>query len=86
VLRGTLDARAAGFDRSKAERMLMRLILRAGLPTPERNARIGRWEADFLWRDQRLIVETDGYAGHAGPEAFHRDRRRTESSSSPAMT
>jgi very-short-patch-repair endonuclease len=31
--------------------------------------------ADFLWRRQRLIIETDGHATH---QAFERDRRRDQ--------
>ncbi len=75
-LRRTLDARADGFDRSKAERILLRLILRAGFPRPERNVQLGRYQADFLWSEPRLVVEIDGYAGHSGPQAFARDRRK----------
>lgn len=36
----------------------------------------GGAEADFLYRDQHLIVETDGRATHAVRKAFHSDRRR----------
>ena len=39
--------------------------------------RVGGWEVDLLWRDQRLIVEVDGYAAHSSPWAFERDRRKT---------
>lgn len=31
---------------------------------------------DFLWRAQRLIVETDGGAYHSSRRAIERDRRR----------
>jgi very-short-patch-repair endonuclease len=31
---------------------------------------------DFLWRDRRLIVETDGYRYHRGRSAFEADRSR----------
>ncbi len=33
---------------------------------------------DFLWRDQRLIVETDGHRTHGTRQAFERDRRRDQ--------
>ena len=36
----------------------------------------GGAEADFLYRDQLLIVETDGRDTHAVRKAFHSDRRR----------
>jgi len=53
------------------------LVRRAGLPEPEVNARLGRWEVDFLWRKERVVVEVDGYASHSSPQAFERDRRKT---------
>jgi len=37
---------------------------------------IGPFLVDFLWRDRRLIVETDGYRHHGGREAFEADRER----------
>ena len=35
-----------------------------------------RFQPDFLWRAQRLIVETDGWETHSTRRAFERDRRR----------
>ncbi len=35
-------------------------------------------KADFVWRRERLIVETDGYRFHGGRHAFERDRRRDQ--------
>lgn len=43
---------------------------------PEVNVRIAGMIVDFLWRDARLIVETDGYRYHRGREAFEADRDR----------
>ena len=40
------------------------------------NVPIGRYTADFLWREQLLIVETDGRATHRTAGAFERDRTR----------
>jgi very-short-patch-repair endonuclease len=31
---------------------------------------------DFLWPEQRLIVETDGFGAHGTRRAFERDRQR----------
>ena len=42
------------------------------------NAPAGDWEADFLWREHRLVVETDGYAFHSSRRAFERDRRKDQ--------
>jgi len=35
-------------------------------------------QADFLWRAQKLVIETDGRATHATREAFESDRRRDQ--------
>jgi very-short-patch-repair endonuclease len=40
------------------------------------NVRIGGFTVDFLWRDERLIVETDAYAAHRGRQAFEEDHAR----------
>ena len=49
----------------------------AGLPEPETNVRIGRWEVDFLWRDAGFVLEVDAYSTHSSPWAFERDRRKS---------
>ncbi|MGI8659667.1 MAG: endonuclease domain-containing protein [Thermoleophilaceae bacterium] len=40
------------------------------------NARLGSYEVDFLWREQRLVVETDGGASHNRASARERDGQR----------
>jgi very-short-patch-repair endonuclease len=62
--------------RSDLERAFLRLCRRHRLPPPEVNVKIGPFTVDFLWRDQRLVVETDGYAAHRGRQAFLDDRAR----------
>ena len=62
--------------RAESERRLLALLRDAGLPLPETNVRVLRYEADFLWREQRLIVEVDGFAAHGHRRAFKNDRRR----------
>ncbi|HSJ16940.1 MAG TPA: type IV toxin-antitoxin system AbiEi family antitoxin domain-containing protein [Solirubrobacterales bacterium] len=62
--------------RSEAEERFLALVRSADLPTPEVNARLGRHEVDFLWRDERLVVEIDGFAFHGSRRAFERDRLR----------
>lgn len=49
---------------------------KARLPQPEVNVRVGAYEVDFLWRDERLVVEVDGFAFHSSQRDFERDRRR----------
>jgi very-short-patch-repair endonuclease len=58
------------------ELMLLKACRRARLPIPETNVVVVGFEVDFFWREQRLIVETDGYQAHRGSVAFAEDRRR----------
>lgn len=62
--------------RSDLEGDFLRICRRAGLPQPEVNVKIGRWTVDFLWRDERLAVETDSYRYHRGRIAFQDDHAR----------
>jgi very-short-patch-repair endonuclease len=62
--------------RSELERLFRSLCRRHRLPAPEINARVGPYEVDFLWRDRKLIVETDGFRYHGTRSAFERDRAR----------
>lgn len=69
--------------RSELEERFLALCRAAGLPPPEVNAWVSLEdgtgvEADFVWRDARLIVETDGYGVHGTPRAFERDRLRDQ--------
>lgn len=72
----TLEAAEPDITRSQLEERFLTLIFREQLPRPEVNASVGPSEVDFLWREQRLIVEADGGATHATPTAFEDDRRR----------
>jgi len=60
--------------RSELERRFLALCRRHRLPVPEINARIGGIEVDFLWRDQGLVIETDGFRFHGDRTAFEADR------------
>ena len=62
--------------RSDLERAFLRLCRRYRLPEPEVNIPVAGFTVDFLWRQQRLAVETDGYAAHRGRQAFEDDRER----------
>jgi very-short-patch-repair endonuclease len=66
------------WTQSEGERRMLKLIRAAGLPPPHTQARVAGWPADFLWAEQRLIVEVDGYPFHSGRRAFERDRRRDQ--------
>jgi very-short-patch-repair endonuclease len=69
-------SRGTTMTRSAAEELFLGLVRRARLAHPEVNARLGRFEVDFLWREAGLVVEVDGYAFHRSRGAFERDRQR----------
>jgi very-short-patch-repair endonuclease len=64
------------------EQHLLALIRRARLPLPETNVRVlatetwPGYEVDFLWREHKLVVETDGWATHGDRRSFAADRAR----------
>lgn len=64
---------------SALELAFLRLCARYRIPRPEVNVRVDRYVIDFLWRRERLIVETDGHRYHRGAVAaaddLERDRR-----------
>jgi hypothetical protein len=62
--------------RSELEDRFLRLCARHGLPAPEVNVRVGSRLVDFLWRAERVVVETDGYRYHRGAQAFEDDHDR----------
>jgi very-short-patch-repair endonuclease len=64
------------FTRSRGERRMLKLLRAAKLPIPGVNAKFHGYEVDFLWREQRLAVEVDGYDFHSDRSAFERDRAR----------
>jgi very-short-patch-repair endonuclease len=65
-----------GITRSRAERAFRKLIRDAGLPPPLVNQALGRYIPDFMWPEQRLIVEIDSYGFHGGPGGFHNDHNK----------
>jgi very-short-patch-repair endonuclease len=62
--------------RSEMERRFRRLCRTHRLPQPETNAIIDGYLVDFVWREQRLIVEVDGYRYHRSPKKFESDREQ----------
>jgi very-short-patch-repair endonuclease len=62
--------------RSDLEGDFLRLCRRRRLPRPEVNVRIGPYLVDFVWRERRLVVETDSYLYHRGEVAFQDDHAR----------
>ena len=69
--------------RNELEERLLAICRAAALPRPGVNAWIpypegGGAEADFLWREHRLIAEVDGRDVHTTRRAFEHDRRRDQ--------
>ncbi len=62
--------------RSDLESLFLALVHHHGLPYPEVNVKLGRWTVDFLWRQQKLVVETDFFTYHRGSVAFEDDHAR----------
>lgn len=67
---------AADRTRGDLEQAFLGICKRHRLPRPEVNVRIGPSLVDFLWREERLVVETDSYRHHRGQVAFQDDRAR----------
>lgn len=68
--------------RGELERRFLALCRRANLPSPEVNTPVVvdgiQMEADFLWREEGLIVEADDRYSHGTATAFEKDRRRDQ--------
>jgi very-short-patch-repair endonuclease len=62
--------------RSDLEQDFLAFCRRHRLPRPTVGAAIAGYEADFVWPEARLIVETDGLAAHRTRRAFEDDRTR----------
>jgi predicted transcriptional regulator of viral defense system len=69
---------------SELEEGFLALCRRAGLPQPE----VQQWlhlpdggppiRVDFLWREQKVVVETDGHRFHGTRQAAKRDARKDQ--------
>lgn len=64
------------YTRSEAERRFLELVRACRLPEPATNVVVEGFEVDFLWREERLIVEVDGRAYHTASRRFEGDRAR----------
>lgn len=82
LLRSVLAKWSDDPTRSPFERDLLAFLRRHSLPEP----RVNEWITvedqtilpDFMWRERRVILETDGYATHHTRKAFADDRRRDQ--------
>jgi hypothetical protein len=69
--------------RSELERLFLAMCTHHGVPEPEVNVWLSalngkRYQADFLWRDSKLIVEADSRRFHDTDSAFVEDRKRQQ--------
>ena len=62
--------------RSEFETAFLDFVHRHRLPRPKMNPRLGPFEPDALWSEQRLVVELDSYGIHTTKQAFEQDRAR----------
>jgi very-short-patch-repair endonuclease len=62
--------------RSDLETAFLDLFRRHHIPPPEVNVKLGPYEVDFLWREQRLVVEVDFFLYHRGSVSFQDDYAR----------
>jgi len=73
-----LDGVESDRTRSDLESLFLAVIRphRDRIPHPEVNPKLGRWTVDFLWRQERIVVETDFWSYHRGSVAFEDDHAR----------
>lgn len=83
LMRHVLDDRSeeSALLASRFERLLYRLLDKAGLPRPVPQFEVWCWgrfiaRPDFSYPDEKIAIEADGYAYHSGKRAFQRDRTR----------
>jgi very-short-patch-repair endonuclease len=63
-------------SQSELQRALLGLVRKVGLPPPLTEVMVEGHQVDFLWPDQRVIVETDGFGSHGTRQRFEADRAR----------
>jgi very-short-patch-repair endonuclease len=85
-LRAWLDRRTFRLTRSRLERLFLPLARDVGLPVPETKVWVNGFEVDFLWRDLRLVVETDSLRHHRTPAQQSRDHRRDQAHAAAGFT
>ena len=62
--------------RNDFELRFLRFVESKRFPRPHTNQPIGPYEWDFVWREQRVVVELDGYGSHGTRRDFERDRAK----------
>ena len=75
-LEQALRAAHLGHVDSDLESDFLALCRSHGIPMPETQALVAGHRVDFLWRQERVVVETDGWEYHSRRREFRDDRRR----------
>ena len=78
LLRSVIAEHVAGstITESEAEELFLAIVSSAGLPKPELQVQMWGRRRDFLFREQRVVVEIDGRDAHDRDGAFERDALR----------
>ena len=78
ALRRCLESHCPDLARTRSvlEERFLALCRTGRIPLPEVNVKIAGLTVDALWREQRVIVELDGHAGHGTPAQLERDHQR----------
>jgi very-short-patch-repair endonuclease len=77
-LRATLEDHEPGstLTKSELEERFLELCRHAGLPQHKVNEGVQGLEGDFVFKDHKVLVETDSRRHHKTRESFENDRRR----------
>ena len=61
---------------SGGEVELLELCEAGGIALPELNAKVAGWTVDALFREERVVVELDGWRNHRSPAQLKRDHQK----------
>lgn len=85
-LREHLANQAFALTDSELERRFAKIARQTGLEEPETQVTIQGHRVDFLFRETRLVVETDGLTYHRTPIQQRRDRERDQDLTAAGLT
>jgi very-short-patch-repair endonuclease len=72
--------------RNRMERIMLGICRANDFPEPEVNVYVAGEERDFVWRDRRVIAETDGRERHDTTRQFEEDRRKDQTAIAAGWT
>ena len=78
IVRKLLDKRTFLLTDSDLERRFIPIAERAGMSTPETQVILNGYRVDFFFRDENVVVETDGLRYHRTPTQQKKDRVRDQ--------